>query len=146
MALDLDGFAVFRAIASTPEAFKAIASEVNKSARTLATKQLKTKTAGIQSLRDVRRVLGSEFDFVLEGLKPSELKSLVRKYDKHNPELKGADARWCLRHLRALAAGSESPAEKPKPKARPTSGPSRKAVKKEKERLNSRAMGAVRKT
>jgi hypothetical protein len=35
------------------------------------------------------------------------------KYDKHHPELKEADARWCLRRLNALASGVENPAEKP---------------------------------
>jgi hypothetical protein len=145
MALDLDGFAVFRAIASARAVFKAINLEVNKTARTLAVKQLKAKGSDLQNLRDVNRTLGSEFDLVLEGMKPSELKTLVKKFDKHHPELKGADARWCLRHLNALARGAENPAEKPVSTAKAKPNSKRRAGKGESDRLTSRAMGAVRK-
>ena len=145
MALDLDGFAVFRAIASTPEVFKSVSSEINKTARSLALKQLKAKTADIQNLRDIRQALHTEFDFVLDGMKATELKTLVRKYDKYRPELKSADARWCLRHLSALANGSENPLEKPRSATKEKVGTKRRAPKAEPERLSSRAMAAVRK-
>jgi hypothetical protein len=146
MALDLNGFAVFRAIASAPKVFKAITIDVNKTARALATKQLKAKGADIQNLRDVRRTLGTEFDLVLEGMKPSELRTLARKFDKYHPELAAADERWCLRHLNALASGFYNPVEKTKAFAKEKGGPkSRRRKKPEPERLSSRAMGAVRK-
>ena len=44
MPLDLDGFAVFRAISSAPRVFKAITLEVNKTARALTIKQLKSQS------------------------------------------------------------------------------------------------------
>jgi hypothetical protein len=145
MALDLDGFAVFRAMASAPDVFKAISVEVNKNARTLAIKQLKAKGADTQNLRDVRRALNTEFDLILEGMKAAELKTLVRKFDKHHPELKGADARWCLQHLNALATGLTNPLEKPKSAVKSKTVPKKRATRRETERLSSRAMGAVRK-
>jgi hypothetical protein len=144
MALDVDGFGVFRAMASAPDVFGAITAEVNKTARTLAVKQLKAKSSNIQNFRDVRRALSAEFELVLEGMKEAELKTLVRKFDKHHPELKLADARWCLRHLSALASGSRQPLEKPKSPKRKTEQRSR-PLKERQERLSSRAMGAVRK-
>ena len=79
MPLDLDGFAVFRAIASAPRIFQGDHFRGQQDRPTLAIKQLKAKAADIQNLRNVHQVLGTEFVLVLEGMKQVELKTLVQE-------------------------------------------------------------------
>jgi hypothetical protein len=115
---------------------------VLKAARTLVVKQLKTKSAGMKSLRDVRESLGHDsFALIVDGMKDAEVKSLLGKLDKHQPELKGSNPQWRLAQLRALADGSIEPAAKVAAKTK--SGKKTKATVPE--RLTSRAMAAVRK-
>jgi len=144
MAVDLGGFSLLYSIGSHAHVFSEIKVDVLKAARTLVLKQLKTKSAGMKSLRDVRESLGHDsFALIVDGMKDAEVKSLLGKLDKHQPELKGSNPQWRVAQLRALADGSIEPAAKPKAAAKTKSGKKTKATVPE--RLTSRAMAAVRK-
>ena len=142
MAVELDGFSLLNSIGAHAHVFSEIKNDVLKAARTLVVKQLKTKSAGMKSLRDVRESLGHDsFALIVDGMKDAEVKSLLGKLDKHQPELKGSNPQWRLAQLRALADGSIEPAAKVAAKTK--SGKKSKATVPE--RLTSRAMAAVRK-
>src|SRR6266700_2393718 len=97
MAADLDGFSLLYSIGAHAHVFSEIKADVLKAARTLVVKQLKTKSAGIKSLRDVRETLGHDsFALVVDGMKDTEVKFLLRKLDKHHPELIGSNPQWRL--------------------------------------------------
>jgi hypothetical protein len=114
MALDIDGFAVFRSIGTHPSAFASITTEVAKLARGLVVKQIKAKSSGLKSMRDICAALGADsFDLILDGLSHSQVKSLVTKIDKHHPETKTASAEWHLQRIRELSRGVAEPVEKP---------------------------------
>lgn len=128
MALDIDGFAVFLAIGQAPERFAAIAPDVAKAARTLLTKQLKSKNLTAADLHGLQLALGEEaFGLILDGFKLAELRSVLGKADRHYAELKSADAGTLRQRLIALAGGAEASvktvsakakAAKPAPKAK----------------------------
>src|SRR3977135_3262795 len=142
MAVDLDGFSLLYSIGSHAHVFSEIKTDALKAARTLVFKQLKTKSAGMKSLRDVRESLGHDsFALLVDGMKDDEVKSLLGKLDKHQPELKGSSPQWRGAQLCALAGGSIEPAAKVAAKTK--SGKKTKATVPE--RLSSRAMAAVRK-
>jgi len=144
MAVELDGFSLLNSIGAHAHVFSEIKIDVLKAARTLVVKQLKTKSAGMKSLRDVRETLGHDsFALIVDGMKDAEVKSLLGKLDKHQPELMGSNPQWRLAQLRALADGSIEPAAKPKVAAKTKSEKKTKATVPE--RLSSRAMAAVRK-
>src|ERR671933_209481 len=104
MALDIDGFAVLRAIVQEPDAFSAIRTDATKAARALVTKQLKAKALTVDGLRRVRTALGEHpFALVVDGLSDTDIKSITGKLDKHHPELKAASASWRRGHLVRLA-------------------------------------------
>src|SRR5260370_14671419 len=91
MALDVDGFAVFRSIGSHTEAFAAIAADVAKSARTLVVKQIAHKDTGLKAVRTIRAAVGPEaFGLIADGMSDAQIKSLAVKLDRHNAELKTA--------------------------------------------------------
>lgn len=139
MALDLDAFAVLRAIAAHPAAFPEIKIHVVKATsvlatklRTLVVKQLKSKTADLSSVKDIRKALGAEiFNLIVDGMKDAEVKTVVNRLDKNHPNAKTANLEWRRRQLRALADGSIEPTHKVK-KAKP-------------QYLNDASAGAVRK-
>ncbi|HLQ91077.1 MAG TPA: hypothetical protein VK148_13675 [Xanthobacteraceae bacterium] len=142
MAVELDGFSLLNSIGAHAHVFSEIKNDVLKAARTLVVKQLKTKSAGMKSLRDVRESLGHDsFALIVDGMKDAEVKSLLGKLDKHQPELKGSNPQWRVAQLRALADGSIEPAAEDAAKTK--SGKKSKATVPE--RLTSRAMAAVRK-
>ena len=142
MAVDLDGFSLLYSIGAHAHVFSEIKIDVLKAARTLVVKQLKTKSAGMKSLRDVRETLGHDsFALIVDGMKDAEVKSLLGKLDKHQPELKGSNPQWRVAQLRALADGSIEPAAEDAAKTK--NGKKSKATVPE--RLTSRAMAAVRK-
>src|SRR5262244_1930659 len=115
MALNVDGFAVFRSIGSHAEAFAAIAPQIAKSARTLVAKQIAHKDTGLKAVRDIRAAVGSEaFGLITDGMSDAQIKSLAVKLDRHNPELKTANGAARRLHVRALADGSAQPSEKQK--------------------------------
>jgi hypothetical protein len=106
MALDVDGFAVFRGIGSHAEAFAAIATEVAKSARTLVVKQIAHKDTGLKAVRAIRAAVGPEaFGLITDGMSDAQIKSLAVKLDKHNPELKAVKS---LHAVCACPAGRAS--------------------------------------
>jgi hypothetical protein len=51
-------------------------------------------------------------------MKDSQIKSLITKIDKHNPDVKASDPEWRRNQVRALAKGSIEPAPKPEPIAK----------------------------
>ena len=106
MALDVDGYAVLQAMASAPEAFPDIRTEIPKAARALVVKQLKARSLRVASLRLIREVLGSEsFALIADGMSEAEVKGLVTRLDPHHPSLKTATPGWHRHRLTALAAG-----------------------------------------
>ena len=128
MALEIDAFHVLRAIGSEPSPFAAIRAEIAKATgkftdtlRALLVKQVKANAGDLDALRSVRRALGAQtFDLVTEGMKDSEITTLVGKIDKHHPEQKVANEVWRRGHLRALAAGAIEPAAQPEKKPKQT--------------------------
>ncbi|ABY33148.1 hypothetical protein [Methylorubrum extorquens] len=106
MALDVDGYAVLQAMASAPEAFPDIRTEIPKAARALVVKQLKARALRVASLRLIREVLGSEtFALIADGMSEAEVKGVVTRLDPHHPSLKTATPGWHRHRLSALAAG-----------------------------------------
>ena len=116
MALDFNGFRAWQAVADNEELFSSLRAEASKSARAALTKFIKSKTIALSGLRDVRKVLGKEtFGLLVDGMKDSELKTLVARLDKHHPDLKAATADWRRRHFIELVRGEAEPAEKRAP-------------------------------
>jgi hypothetical protein len=110
MSIALDGFEVFRQVGKHAEAFAPIRADVDKQARALVIKCLKAKSVGVDALRDIREALGQEqFGLVLEGLKDTEVKSILTRLDKHHPDMKEGSTGWRRQHLNALADGSSTP-------------------------------------
>lgn len=117
MALDLDGFVVWRTIGSQPDTFAHIKSDAAKSARTLIVKLLKAKTTDLAKVRAVAKALGREiFGLIADGMKDAEVKSLVARFDRYHPEQKTAHTTWRRKHLTALAFGEIEPTVKVKAK------------------------------
>ncbi len=144
MALAIDGYAVLGRIAANAVAFAGIRADVSKAAQALVTAQLRTKTATVENLRDVRKALGeASFALIVEALKDAQVKTLVTKFDKHHADMKSASAQARRRHLCVLADASVAPAQKPVRAKKPAvkSAGSKKA---EPQRLSSEAMGARR--
>ena len=113
MALEINGFAVLRNLGSHPETFSEIGEDVSKIARTLVVKQIRARSTGLNSLRDVCNALGKEaFSLILDGMPDAQIKTLVTKHDKHHPELKTSDSAWRRRQVRLLAEGSVNPTAK----------------------------------
>src|SRR5262249_38751921 len=130
MPLDIDGFAVLARIAAHSETFQDIAKDVTAAARTLVVKQIKSKTTSLQRLRDIRAALQPEaFGLVMDGLPDAQIKSLLGKLDKHNPELGASTAEWRRQQVLALASGSAEPAAKVKAPPKPKPGKKAKAEK-----------------
>lgn len=149
MALDLDAFAVFRAIGTHAAQFNDVKADAAKAARALITKQIKAKGTNIAVMRALRKALGEEsFALVVDGLKDAELKTLTVRFDKENPEIKTANPAWRRRHLMALVDGSAEPAAKAPKAAKAKAPPKAKSGKKgakEPEFLFDESAGVVRK-
>lgn len=146
MALDLDAFETWRAIAKEPDIFAPMRTEAAKSARSLIVKFLKSKSVGLERAGSIRKALGNEtFGLIVDGMKDTEVKALVARFDRHHAEAKSASAEWRRHHLLDLVRGDARPAAKPvKRSASP-----RKAAKKrpnaESARPSHVSAGAVRK-
>jgi hypothetical protein len=146
MALDVDGFAVFRSIGSHIEAFAAIATEVAKSARTLVVKQIAHKDTGLKTVRDIRAAVGPDaFGLITDGMSDAQIKSLAVKLDKHNPELKTANGAARRLHVRALADGSAQPSEKQKGASKPAKAHKPPVAPGPADRIHFSSAGAIRK-
>jgi hypothetical protein len=146
MALDVDGFAVFRSIASQPDTFAAIAPELAKVARTLVVKQIRHKGTGLKAVRDIRAAVGPEaFSLIADGMADAQIKSLAAKLDKHNSELKGSNSATQRLHVLALAEGSAEPLEKSKSASRPARPKKTPAPPSPASRIRFSSAGATRK-
>jgi len=146
MALDIDGFAVFRNIGSHPGTFAAIAAEVAKTARTLVVKQIRGKNTGLEAVREIRAAVGPEaFSLIADGMADAQIKSLAAKLDKHNAELKTSNGAAQRRHLLALADGSAQPLEKPKPVSKAAKPKKTQAPSIPTDRIQFSSAGATRK-
>jgi len=146
MALDLDAFAVLRAIGAQEALFDVVRTDAAKSARTLVVKLIKSKGTDLATARALYGALGHEsFALIVDGLKDAELKSLTTRFDKENIELKGANGALRRRHLLALATGSVQPAPKAPKAPKTAKAPARKKVAKTPEFLFDESAGAVRK-
>jgi hypothetical protein len=146
MALDVDGFAVFRSIGSHPDTFAAIAQELAKTARSLVLKQIRHKETGLKAIRDIRAALGSEaFSLIADGIPDPQIKSLAVKLDKHNPEMKTSNATARRRHVLALAEGSAEPLEKQKSAPRAARSKKMPAPTSPTNRIQFSSAGAIRK-
>ena len=141
MSIALDGFEVFRQVGKHAEIFAAIRADVDQQARALVAKCLKARSVGLGAFRDIRKALGREqFGLVLEGLKETELKSLLTRLDKHHPDTKGGAIGRRRQHLNALADGSSTPYAPPT-NAKKASG---KKTKAEPARLRSEVVDVYR--
>jgi hypothetical protein len=144
MPLDMDGFRVLGSIAAHPTAFQDIAKEINAVARTLVVKQIRAKGTNLSRFREIYAALGADaLNLAIDGLPDTQVKSLLGKLDKHNPEIASFTGDWGRRTILALADGTVSAAPKtkaaPKPKAprtKPNAAP---------EVLNYASAGAARK-
>jgi hypothetical protein len=146
MALDVDGFAVFRSIGSHTEAFAAIATEVAKSARTLVVKQIAHKDTGLKAVRAIRAAVGPEaFGLITDGMSDAQIKTLAAKLDRHNPELRTANGVAQRLHVRALVDGSTQPSEKQKGAFRPVKAQKPTATPDPSDRIHFSSAGAIRK-
>jgi hypothetical protein len=146
MVLEIDGFTVFRSISSHRAAFAGITADLTKVAQILVVKLIKDKKTGVVALRDIRDALGVEtFNLIADGLADSQVKSVVGNLDKHNAELKTADAASQRRHFLALAEGSVQPMEKPKPPLKQEKAKKPRASPKTLERISFSSAGATRK-
>lgn len=148
MALEIDGFAVFRSIGSHRAAFEGLAPDLAKSARTLVVKLIKDKKTELPAIRAIHSALGAEaFGLLTDGMSDAEIKSLGTKLDKHNPMLKQTDPVAQRRLVLALAAGTAEPSEKPKaaPKAPKPPKAKKAAEPKPLDRIAFSSAGATRK-
>jgi hypothetical protein len=146
MALDLDAFETWRAIAKEPDVFAPIKAGAAKAARDLIVKYLKSKSVDLVQAASIRKALGKEtFGLILDGMKDAEVKILVTRFDKHNTEAKAATAETRRRHFIDLVRGEVEPLAKLVPAKRPASP--RKTAQKKAERAGSpfSSAGAVRK-
>jgi hypothetical protein len=140
MALDLNAFETWRAIAKEPELFAPIRSEAAGAARKLLVKMLKSKALDLRQAGDMRKALGKEtFALLIDGMRDAEVKTLVARFDKHNAEGKSASAEWRRQHFIDLVRGEIEPAAKPVKKA------GKKRAKAEKSDPTFTSAGAVRK-
>ena len=141
MSIALDGFEVFRQVGKHAEVFAPIRADVDKQARALVIKCLKAKSVGLEAFREIRKALGQEqFGLVLEGLKDTEVKSVLTRLDKHHPNMKEGNTGWRRQHLNALADGSSKP-HAPPVKAKKATGGKAKA---EPPRLRSEVIDVYR--
>jgi hypothetical protein len=146
MANELDGFAALRRIGKHADTFPDVIIDSRKAARMLVAKQLKPKSAGVETLRKVRKAIGGKtFRLIVDGMTDADVTALVAKFDPHHPELKTASPAWRRGHIAALADGEIEPVATqvvaPKDKA-----PRQPMTAKPPERLDSLAMAAVRNT
>lgn len=119
MALDLDGFETWRAIAKEPDLFAPLRAEAAKSARAALVRLIKSKTMTLGDLKAIRKAIGKEtFALVLDGMKDAEVKTLASRFDKHHPEMKSGNAAWRRQHLIDLIRGEAEPVAKQVPAKR----------------------------
>jgi hypothetical protein len=125
MALAIDGYWVLKTIGKNAKIFPDIRFDVNKQASLLIGKQV--KKSDVENLRAIYDALGSDnFSKVVDQL--NGIGPILKRMDKHNPDLKGMLAQHQRKLLSALACGDVQPKEKPAKAKSP-----KKKTKKEKE-------------
>jgi hypothetical protein len=136
MTLDIDGFAILKAIAGHPSTFSDVESEARKTARALIIKQVKHKTTDLKKAREIFNLLGSSaFRLVVDGFPDAQIKTLVARLDKSHPDLKTETSPWRRQHLIALLDGSREPI----PRAAAKKPPSVKKTAKKKSEIQPAA-------
>ncbi len=148
MAIELDGFAVLRAIAAHESAFAAGRPEIVKFVKSIVAQRLKDKETGLAQLREIFAALGAEpFALIVDETPEAQLKSILARLDKNRAEIKTAQGEWLRGHLRALADGGAEPAQTRKPSGKkPAKAPAeQKPSEAEPPRLAFRSAGAKRK-
>jgi hypothetical protein len=145
MSIALDGFEVLRRIGKHADVFAAVRADVDKAARALVTKCLKAKSVGLEGLREIRGALGDEpFVLLVEGLKDTEVKSVLTRIDKHFADLKEGSAAARRGHLIALAAGQAEPSPPPAKAAKKKAAKKTTKAAAEPARLQSEVMDLFR--
>jgi hypothetical protein len=145
MALDLDAFATWRAIAKAPALFAPMAADAARATRKLLVKCLKAKALDLAGIRAMRQALGAEtFGLILDGMTDAEVKTLVARFDRHNREAKSADGAWRRRHFVDLVQGAAKPVAKAPP-AKSAKGAGRTKTRPEPPAPRYVSAGAVRK-
>ncbi len=149
MSIALDGFHVLQRLGKHSDLFVVVRADADKAARALVVKCLKSKSLGLDSMRQIQEALGGDqFSLVLEGLKDADVKSILARLDKHVPELKTGTTMWRRQHLQALAEGEAYPFPPPAKAAKTTASPKKgKAAgkaKAEPKRLQSDVMDLYR--
>jgi hypothetical protein len=144
MSIMLNGYEVLRRIGSYPDTFAKVRVDVDKQARALVVKCLKHKSSDLAAQREIFRALGQEhFGLVVEGLKDSEVKTILTRLDKHHPDVKGGTSAWRNQHFKALAEGTAHPSDPPAKPAK-KSKVTKKEPKPERPRLQSEVMEVFR--
>lgn len=119
MTISLDGFEVLCRIGGSPEAFPSIKADVARLAEALVRKQMLAKPTDLAMFQDLVGALGDDtVGLVLQTFSAEELKTLVKKLDPHNSQLKAEDAWRMEKHLLALAHRRTRPKSKPRSKVR----------------------------
>ena len=114
MSLDVDGFAILKAIGEAPGRYGAIDGEVRKAARALVAKQLKSKGLGLAGLRGLRESLGEEaLELVLDGMSDAETGRVLAGVDGFYPDLKARPAAELRRRLVQAAEGRQGGRSRP---------------------------------
>ncbi len=146
MALEIDGFAVFRAIGSHQAVFASVAADLEKAARMVLVKLIKDKKTGLARLCEIRTALGAgTFNLIVDGMPDSQIKSVATSLDKHNSELKTSSAALQRQHFLALAEGAVEPMAKSKSPAKPRKAKQPPAEPTSLERISFSSAGATRK-
>lgn len=113
MALDVDGFALLRAIAQSPDVFPDLGAAVAKVGRALVVRQLKAKTLSLRGLREIHDSLGADtFGLVVDGLTDAEVRNLVLRFDRYHSADKATQPGGLRRHLAGIASWIE-PSRRP---------------------------------
>ncbi len=111
--MNLDGWAIFRAIGSNREAFASIEADLQKASLQLCFKALK-KAKDEASLKAIAGAVGAEqFGIALEYFSDKDIAGLIKTFDPHNPERAAAKPVWLRQRLKSIASGRELPVAKP---------------------------------
>jgi hypothetical protein len=133
MALSLDALEMLRLIGANPQVFADVKTEAGDYAHKLVANQLKASPE-LGTLRKIAGVLGiASFELLVDGMRITVLRSVVKKLDKFDPHLKAGSDAWYRSHLRELAAGISEPTAQPPKPTRPSkasSKPSRAKARK----------------
>ena len=111
MALAINGYSVLKAIGKNAKSFPDIVAEVNKQANALVAKQL--KKSGLGNLLAIYSAIGGEdFGKLVDQLKGIHY-PLLKRLDKHNPDLKGDDRPTSTRVAKGARARRRATQRKP---------------------------------